>query len=149
MERLTMTSPDVFDPDIAVIGWAGRFPKARNIEEYWRNLRDGVELFDAAFFGFTPREAEVMDPQQRLFLECAWHALEHAGYDPETSRSRIGVYGGESLNTYWLNNLHSNHELKQSVGTHQIRLGNRLDNLATRVSYKMNLKGPSLAVQTS
>src|SRR6266705_1122018 len=120
---------------IAIIGLAGRFPKARTLDEFWQNLRAGVEtihflsdeeilaagqgaiareanyvnaasmledveLFDAAFFGYTPREAEIMDPQHRFFLECAWTALEAAGYDAAAYRGAIGVYGGASMSTY-------------------------------------------------
>src|SRR3984957_4929824 len=114
--------------DIAIIGMAGRFPGARNIGEFWRNLCAGVESirhfsvdeldetakgfagsanyvkaraiiegadeFDAAFFGINPREAELIDPQQRVFLECCWHAFEDAGYDPLSYRGVAGVYAG-------------------------------------------------------
>ncbi|MFC7801271.1 beta-ketoacyl synthase N-terminal-like domain-containing protein [Bacillus subtilis] len=110
-------------------------------------LKD-IDKFDAAFFGFTPREAEVMDPQQRLFLECCWEVLETAGYDPEKYLGRIGVYAGVFSSTY-LFNLYSNPSLYHSVGELNIRHGNEKDYLATRVSYKLNLKGPSVSVQTS
>src|SRR4028118_547421 len=65
-----------------------------------RGVLEGIDLFDASFFGFTPREAEIMDPQQRLFLECAWHALEGAGYNPEGYGGAIGVYAGCAASTY-------------------------------------------------
>jgi acyl transferase domain-containing protein len=168
--------------EVAVIGMAGRFPGAENIEEYWRNLRDGVEsltvlsgeelklvppeirrsphyvpvarmipdydLFDAAFFGVNPREADVMDPQQRLFLECAWTALEHAGYDPERYPGPVGVYAGARMNFY-LWNVYSNPALVRAVGDLASQIANEKDYLATRVSYKLNLGGPSLTVQSA
>src|SRR5262245_60636858 len=84
---------------------------------------DGVELFDAAFFGFSPREAEVMDPQHRQFLECAWEALEDAGYDSKSYRQSIGVYAGARTNTY-LFNLFSNREAVGSLGSFEVGLGN-------------------------
>src|SRR5690349_8204421 len=127
--------------EVAIIGIAGGYPKSKDLEEFWRHLRDGDELisffsdqellargadaallgdphfvkaageledterFDAAFFGFTPREAELMDPQQRLFLECAWQAFENAGYAPGRYDGLIGVYVGAVENTYLLCNL--------------------------------------------
>ncbi|MEH2082693.1 MAG: beta-ketoacyl synthase N-terminal-like domain-containing protein [Nostoc sp.] len=108
-----------------------------------------IEMFDAPFFGFTPREAEIMDPQHRLFLECAWEALENAGYNPETSEEFIGVYAGSSLSTYLLNNLISNNDLLKSLSGTIITSGNDKDHIPTRVSYKLNLKGPSLNVSTA
>jgi acyl transferase domain-containing protein/acyl carrier protein len=179
-----MNSTENFDNDIAIVGMSGRFPGARNIREFWQNLRDGVEsisfftdeelrragideetlsepgyvkaagaldrieLFDASFFGFNPREAEVLDPQQRIFLECAWESLEHAGYDPETYPGLIGVYAGASMSSY-LYNVYSNPEIVGLVGDFQVQLGNDKDNLPTSVSYKLNLKGPSIAIQTA
>ncbi|MDF5735722.1 MULTISPECIES: type I polyketide synthase [unclassified Nostoc] len=108
-----------------------------------------IEMFDAPFFGFTPSEAEVMDPQHRLFLECAWEALENAGYDSETYEELIGVYAGSNLSTYLLNNLISNHDLLKSLSGTIILCGNEKDHIPTRVSYKLNLKGPSLNVSTA
>lgn len=109
---------------------------------------DDVELFDASFFGFTPREAALTDPQHRFFLECAWEALEHAGYCGETSAGRIGVYAGASLNRYLLN-LYFNRQVRESAAGLQLLIGNRTDHLPTRVSYKLNLKGPSLNIQSA
>ncbi|WP_404791153.1 SDR family NAD(P)-dependent oxidoreductase [Altericista sp. CCNU0014] len=106
-----------------------------------------IESFDAAFFGFSPREAEIIDPQQRFFLEIAWEALEQAGYTAKTGGA-IGVFGGSSVNTYFLHHLFANRDLIQTVGADQIRIANRPDNLTTRTSYKLNLQGPSLNVQT-
>ncbi|MDF5721311.1 MAG: aminotransferase class III-fold pyridoxal phosphate-dependent enzyme [Rhizonema sp. PD37] len=111
-------------------------------------ILEDIELFDAAFFGYPPRQAEIMDPQHRLFLECASEALEAAGYNSQTYKGRISVYGGVSISSYFLSNLFSNPELLKSVGADQIRHSNRPDNLATRVAYKLNLKGSAITVQT-
>ncbi|HZI20318.1 MAG TPA: MupA/Atu3671 family FMN-dependent luciferase-like monooxygenase [Pyrinomonadaceae bacterium] len=170
---------------VAIIGMAGRFPRARGVEEFWRNLRDGVEavtsfteeellaegvgravladpgyvkakgvledveLFDAAFFGVTPREAEITDPQQRFFLECAWEALEDAGYDSEQYDGLIGLFGGASLNSYLLLNLMSGAGLIDPANVLQSSIPNRTDHLTTRAAYKLNLKGPAVTVQTA
>lgn len=109
---------------------------------------DDEDLFDAQFFGFTDRESELMDPQQRVFMECAWEALEEGGYDPETYPGRIGVYAGQSQNTYILNT-YSHTTITDSADLFQILIGNEKDHLPTRVSYKLNLKGPSINVQTA
>jgi polyketide synthase PksJ len=110
---------------------------------------DEVEWFDAAFFGYTPREAEILDPQHRLFLECAWEALERAGYDSARYSGRIGVYASAGLNTYLLNNLQSHPDLLHSAGGYQTFISNDKDFVPTRVSYKLNLRGPSVTVQTA
>jgi acyl transferase domain-containing protein/acyl carrier protein len=110
---------------------------------------EDAAMFDAQFFGFNPREAEVIDPQQRLFLEAAHEALEQAGYMSGAYDGRIGVYAGESMNTYFLNNLLTNPGLLESVGGYQIMTGNDKDYLPTRVAYKLNLKGPAINVQTA
>lgn len=114
-----------------------------------RAILSEPEYFDAAFFGFSPREAEIIDPQHRVFLECAWETLENAGYDPETYAGSIGVYAGSSMNTYLLDNLASNPDLLELIGEYQVMLGNDKDFLPTRVSYKLNLKGPSVNIQTA
>jgi amino acid adenylation domain-containing protein len=109
-----------------------------------------IEQFDAAFFDFSPKEAEVTDPQHRLFLECAWEALENAGYEAGTDEYSIGVYAGVGMNTYLLSNLYPNRErLSESVGSFQVLIENDKDFLPTRVSYKLNLTGPSINVQTA
>ncbi|NJM17636.1 MAG: acyltransferase domain-containing protein [Richelia sp. SM1_7_0] len=168
---------------IAIIGMAGRFPGASNVQSFWENLCNGVEslsileneellnagvplalinntnyvkaanilenidLFDAGFFDINPKEAELTDPQHRLFLECAWEALENAGYDSTKCESRIGVYAGASLNNYL------DFDVKKdglgSAESYQKLIGNDKDFLSTRVSYKLNLTGPSLTVQTA
>jgi acyl transferase domain-containing protein/acyl carrier protein len=114
-----------------------------------RGTLAGVELFDPGFFGFTPREAELLDPQHRLFLETAWLALENAGCDPDRFAGRAAVFGGSGSGTYLLHNLLPNRELLEKVGVLQAMLMNEGDFLTTRVSYKLNLKGPSVLVQTA
>ena len=171
--------------EIAVIGMAGRFPGARNLKEFRRNLREGVEsvtflndeellaagvspdhlrhphyvkaasllddveLFDASFFGYTAREAEILDPQQRLFLEDAWHALEDAGYAPMEYEGLIGVYAGAAWNTYLLSHLTTHPELFEAGGAFQVFIASDKDFMPTRVAYKFNLKGPGVIIQTS
>ncbi|HEX3529709.1 MAG TPA: thioester reductase domain-containing protein [Thermoanaerobaculia bacterium] len=171
--------------DVAVLGMAGRFPGAEDLDRLWDNLRRGVEtvsfftaaelatsgvdpalsshpsyvpargvvrdadLFDAAFFGFSPREARVLDPQQRLFLECAWEALENAACDPARAASAVGVYAGITQSTYLFRNLFANPEVMRTVSGLEIKLGNDKDFLATMVSYRLNLHGPSVNVSTA
>lgn len=172
--------------DIAVIGMAGRFPGAPDLDQFWHNLQNGVESvryftqeeliaagesqdllenpayvkacpvlanidqFDAGFFGFSPRDASIMDPQHRFFLETAWHAMENAGYNPETHGQSVGVFAGSGMNLYMMYHLISNPDLMESLGDFLVRhAGNDKDFLATRASYEMNLKGPSINVQTA
>ena len=170
--------------NIAIIGMSGRFPGARNVREFWRNLRDGVEsisffsdeelkasgisealyrrpdyvraravlddieMFDAAFFGYNPREAEFMDPQHRIFLECAWEALEDAGYDSDLYQGSIGVFAGAGPN-YYLLNIFSSPAHVEGAGNFLMQIANRGDYVPTRVSYKLNLTGPSINIQTA
>jgi len=171
---------------IAIIGMAGRFPGARNLEEYWRNLAAGVEsvkffteaellaagetpaalqdpnyvrawpvledidAFDAGFFGMSPRDAAVMDPQHRMYLQVAWAALEDAGYDVDGLTAPVGVFAANGMNTYMMFHLVTNQEVMDTVGEWLVRhTGNDMNFLATRVSYQMNLKGPSMNVQTA
>ena len=110
---------------------------------------DDIDLFDASFFDISPREAKIMEPQQRLFLECAWEALENAGYAPGTYEGSIGVYAGSGLNTYLLFNLSSSLNIESTRDRFQTFISNDKDFLATRVSYKLNLTGPSLTIQTA
>ncbi len=172
--------------DVAIVGMAGRFPGAKNIDAFWENLvagkesvtffsdedllregvnpallknpkyvraasiLDDVDIFDADFFGYSGLEAARLDPQSRLFLECAWEALECAGYAPFDYEGAIGVYASQSMNTYLLRNLHSQLALDEftlSYQNIQHVVTNLNDFLATRVSYKLNLKGPSIDVQ--
>ncbi|MEU3650019.1 SDR family NAD(P)-dependent oxidoreductase [Lentzea sp. NPDC034063] len=171
---------------IAIIGMAGRFPGARDVEEFWQNLCDGVESisffdrkelakssvdagisaspgyvaaagvledvgsFDAAFFGFSPREAELLDPQHRLFLETAWHAMESAGHAPGPDAGVVGVYAGTEMSSYLLQNLLANVDDGSGVvGHYDVMIGNTKDFMPLRVSYHLNLHGPSVCVQTA
>ncbi|MGW0880268.1 SDR family NAD(P)-dependent oxidoreductase [Streptomyces sp. NPDC002671] len=170
---------------IAVIGMAGRFPGAPDIETFWSNLEQGREgittfsdselladgvdpallerddyvrakgfledadQFDEGFFGYSPREAEILDPQHRVFLESAWQALESAGVDPHRFDGRIGVFAGAGFNSYLLFNLMNNQPVLDSAGLYQVLLSGDKDFLATRTSYKLDLKGPSVTVQTA
>jgi acyl transferase domain-containing protein/acyl carrier protein len=110
---------------------------------------EDIDLFDADFFDFSPREAAILDPQQRLFLECAWEVIEKAGYNPEIYPGLIGVYAGIGINSYLLNNLIYHRELLESVGEYQVILDSDKDFLPTRVAYKLNLKGPAINIQTA
>jgi acyl transferase domain-containing protein/acyl carrier protein len=179
-----VNSPSLNGSEIAIIGFAGRFPGAKTVSDFWNNLQNGVEsisfftdeellasgiesdilndpkfvkaraelddvdLFDAEFFSFNPREAEITDPQHRLFLECAWEALENAGYDSETYKGSIGVYAGSSLSGYLLN-VYLDPNLRNSIDPHQLAIAGDKDFLTTRVSYKLNLEGSSYTVQTA
>ncbi len=170
---------------VAVVGLAGRFPGARDLGDFWNNVRsgtdaletfsdadldaagvvpalrsnpqfvrrgtvlEGAELFDAGFFGLAPREAQIIDPQHRIFLECAWEALEHAGQSLDDREKSIGVYAGASMNTYLLAHILRDPALIESVGGYQLMLGNDKDFLCTRVSYKLDLHGPSMTIQTA
>ncbi|MGA9362364.1 MAG: type I polyketide synthase, partial [Mycobacterium sp.] len=118
-------------------------------------LLDGIDEFDADFFGFPPQSARVLDPQHRLFLQCAWHALEDAGCDPARFDGSIGVYGTSSPSGYLLHNLLSHRDpnavLAEGLNFDQFSLflQNDKDFLATRISHAFNLRGPSIAVQTA
>jgi acyl transferase domain-containing protein len=113
-----------------------------------RGVLASADLFDADFFGYSPREAEAMDPQQRVFLECAWEALENAGCDPASFPGLAGIWGGVAMNSYFLNLL-SQPGLIAALGPQQISLGNDKDFLCTRAAYKLGLEGPALTVQTA
>ncbi|MFP2895741.1 type I polyketide synthase, partial [Corallococcus sp. 4LFB] len=114
-----------------------------------RGTLGDTDQFDAAFFGMNPREAALMDPQHRVFLECAWEAMESAGYSPERQPGRVGVFGGMSMNTYLLSNLYSHLAHVASVESLQASIGNDKDSLTTEVAYRMDLKGPAVTVQSS
>lgn len=171
--------------EIAVIGLAGRFPGAKNVDEYWENLKKGketisffteeelrregtdeallknprfvkakgmlddVDLFDADFFDYTPKEAAMMDPQFRLFHECVWTALEDAGYDPFEYKGQIGLYTGAGINTEWVMRALQGAAQGEDSKTLEAAVLNMRDYLATMISYKLNLKGPSMVVQTA
>jgi acyl transferase domain-containing protein/acyl carrier protein len=129
---------------------AGVDPQALNYPGYVNaaGVLDDIELFDAGFFGFNARDAEITDPQHRLFLECSWEALEDGGYDPARFDGQIGVFGGMAASRYAFY-LYSNPELIATVGQMPVMLGTDKDHLTTRVSYKLNLKGPAVTVQTA
>src|SRR3569833_528701 len=110
---------------------------------------ENADHFDASFFGYSPREAQIIDPQQRVFLETAWEALENAGYITEPEGASIGVFAGWSSPACIIAQLLADPELVASVGGYQLMLGNDKDFLTTRVSYKLDLHGPSMAVQTA
>lgn len=118
---------------------------ARNYVKAGAVLED-IDLFDAAFFGLTPREAESMDPQHRIFLECAWEALEHAGYNPHVYQGRIGIYAGVGVNTYLSP---ASYDAASAADLFQLAVGNEKEHLATHTAYKLNLKGPGVSVSTA
>lgn len=177
---------------IAIVGMAGRFPGAKNIQEYWANLLAGKECitffsdeeleeteidykslkdnpdyvpargvindaksFDAQFFGFSPREAAITDPQHRVWLETVWQAFEDAGCNPYDYPGAIGVFAGSFNNTYLLNNLLRDQEKLEnyirlrSTESFQILSANDPTHLPTKTAYKFNLKGPAINVQTA
>jgi acyl transferase domain-containing protein len=110
---------------------------------------DEIEAFDSQFFGFTPREADVMDPQHRLFLECAWETLEDAGYDSERYSGSVAVFGGATYAGYLSHNVMRNARIVKSVGGRQAVYGCVPEYMVMRVSYKLNLRGPCYFVQTA
>ena len=181
---MASTMPRDTREPIAIVGMAGRFPGAADIEAFWRNLcdgresirtfgtdeldpsipaslrdhpayvrargtLDGVEYFDAAFFGISPLEAQLTDPQHRHFLECTWHALEHAGYVPESFAGRIGVYGGMYNASYLEHHVRAHPELVARLGALPVMLANEKDYLATRAAWKLGLEGPAVGVHTA
>jgi acyl transferase domain-containing protein/glutamate-1-semialdehyde aminotransferase len=143
VESTTFFSDAELDPNIdANLKQSPNYVKARGII-------DGADRFDAAFFGVSPREAEITDPQQRVFLEIAWAALENAGCDPNTFNGSIGVYAGTGNNTYFPNNIAGRSDVISRAGEFQVMVANEKDYIATRTSYKLNLKGPSVSIHTA
>lgn len=174
---------------VAIVGMAGRFPGAKNVDELWQNVRDGaesitffsdeellaagvsphvisdpnyvkaspvlsdLEKFDAFFFDYSAKEALYMDPQQRVFLECAWEALENAGYQAGSQEYTIGIYGGSSISLYLLNDIiHGNQVYAGHMTSSKesaVFGGNVPESLTTRVAYKLNLTGPAVHVSTA
>lgn len=111
---------------------------------------EGFETFDAEFFGFSPKEAAIMDPQHRQFLEVAWQALENAGHPPEKTPGPVGVFAGCGMGSYFYFNICSNPDMVDNVGMFLLRhTGNDKDFLATRLSHVLDLKGPSVNMQTA
>jgi len=175
---------ETVEDGIAVIGMAGRFPGANNVDEFWKNIVEGKETisffkkheldnavpdedkndenyvavrgiiedadkFDAPFFNINPRLAEVTDPQQRIFLQVAWEAIENAGYAPDKYNGLIGVFAGMGNNTYFPNNVFHNKEAINRVGSFQTMTANEKDYIATRIAYEFNTKGPAVSVHTA
>ena len=181
-----MTGSDMAETDIAIIGMAGHFPGAPDVDVLWERVArgddcltdldpaeliragvpsrvvrggeyvlrtgriDGVDEFDPEFFGIGRRDAAVMDPQHRHFIECAWEALESAAHTPERFDGSIGVFAGSGMNTYLLHNLLTNPSLVEQLGWFLMRhTGNDKDFLTTTLSYRLDLRGPSVNVQTA
>src|SRR5690606_7573303 len=141
---LRLTTQELLDAgeDAQTIAGKNYIPVAAFLEQ--------MEYFDADFFGFSPKEAAILDPQHRHFLECAWEALEDAGHPPEKFEGRVGVFAGCGMGSYFYFNLCTNPDLVDSVGMFLLRhTGNDKDFLPTRLSYLLNLQGPALGVQTA
>ncbi|MCY1044450.1 amino acid adenylation domain-containing protein [Corallococcus sp. bb12-1] len=171
---------------IAIIGRAGRFPGAPDLEALWSLLVEGreglsrfsreellaagedpklveqpayvrasgiledAEFFDAGFFGYSTQDARLMDPQLRLFLECAWEALESAGYDPKRLSEKAGIFAGAGVPRYWLEQVASRYRtLSVASESYRSILGNPWQFLATTTAYQLGLRGPALTVQTA
>ncbi len=184
-QHMDATADDRTAAPVAIVGMAGRFPGARNLEEFWLALSEGedcfstlgdeelraagveehhladphyvrrvplledADRFDAAFFGMTPREAAMRDPQQRLFLELAHTALEDAGYDAFAVPGTVGVYGGAASNRYAEYNIRANKELAARAGALSLDIYNNNDYVASTASYRLGLTGPALSVATA
>jgi amino acid adenylation domain-containing protein len=183
--NITVSEMEENGLEIAVISMVCRFPGARNVDEFWQNLRNGVEslshfsedelatvgidanllrepdfvkvrgvvegieIFDASFFGCNPREAELLDPQYRLFLEGAWETLEQAGYNPEAYKGLLGVYAGSANNHYLFANLVPHYGAKVLQENAQMMMANDREYLTSRIAYKLGLRGPAVTVQSA
>lgn len=142
-EAITFFSDAELDPSIpAETKNDPRYVKARGII-------DKADEFDAEFFGFNPRSAELLDPQQRIFLEIAWEALENSGYLPQKYAGSVGVFAGCGYNTYFTNNVLANPDLVDKTGHFNVRLLNEKDYIATRTAYQLNLNGPAVAIYSA
>lgn len=184
IEKQTLAESSSFE-GVAVVGLAGRFPQAANVEQFWANLVAGKDCFtectveqlieegvprevaersdyvrrcyeiadpagfDARLFKYSPSEAELIDPQQRILLECAWEALESAGHDPHRFSGLLGVWAGSGVNNYFLKNILARPGTFEEVADLQTLLGNDKDYLASRIAYKLGLRGPAVVVQTA
>jgi amino acid adenylation domain-containing protein len=171
--------------EIAIIGMSARVPGAKDLDAFWRMLREGiegvrllnddelrragvdpaniadpnyvkavaamddVEGFDANFFGMLRREVELMDPQHRAILEGAWTALEHAGYTSDQTELRIGVFAGVARDAYFTSNLLTHPNISAMAGDYSLMIGNEKDFPATRVAYRLDLRGPAVNIQTA
>ncbi|GAB3992308.1 hypothetical protein GCM10028807_25110 [Spirosoma daeguense] len=114
-----------------------------------RGVIDHANQFDATFFGLSPKVAQLMDPQQRVFLEIAWETLEQTGYLPQHYKGRVGVFAGCGNNTYYLNNVLQNTDLVNQIGAFQVMTLNEKDYIASRTAYQLNLKGPAVSVYSA
>jgi acyl transferase domain-containing protein len=143
VESITTFRPDEIDPAVPF--------EERSHPNYGRSrgVLEDADKFDAEFFRINPREAKLIDPQQRVFLEVAYEALQDAGYDPDRFPGEIGVYGGIGDNYYHIHNVLDKKDLIQKVGSLAANVGNMKDYVATRVSYKLNLRGPSISLNTA
>ncbi|MEO6499939.1 MAG: polyketide synthase, partial [Mucilaginibacter sp.] len=114
-----------------------------------RGIIDNADKFDAAFFDLNPKLAELMDPQQRIFLEIAWEVLEKTGHLPEKYNGTIGVYAGTGNNSYYYHNVHAHPELIDLFGGFQVSTVNEKDYVSSRTAYQLNLKGPAVSVYSA
>jgi phthiocerol/phenolphthiocerol synthesis type-I polyketide synthase E len=170
-----MSAAEAETTDIAIIGMQCRFPGADNVDAYWSLLTEkregarvldsldpepnlvrneaaveGIDLFDAKFFGYTPAEAAMIDPQQRVFLECAYHVFEQAGYDPDRYPGLVGVYAGSGQSNYFITNVLPHLGISPcSAEALPAGFANTPSSLPSRVSYHLNLTGPSIALNTA
>ncbi|WP_165482873.1 condensation domain-containing protein, partial [Legionella gratiana] len=177
--------PSLKQDDIAIIGMAGRFPGADDLETFWSNLQSGkegityysreelleqgldpslvdhpnyvkaqcklsdIKCFDAEFFGYTASEAEIMDPQHRLLMQCAWHALEDANYNPHHYAGDIGLFAGCGQNNYFSDHVLPNQTQDDLSRQFQLMIHQQANFLCTKIAYKLNLTGPAITVQTA
>jgi amino acid adenylation domain-containing protein len=142
-ESIRFFGRDELDPAIG--------PAERNDPDYVaaRGVIDSCDLFDAGFFGMSPREAELTDPQQRLFLELCWECMERGGYVPDGQRAPVGIFAGMHNATYFQKQLARQPERVARFGAFQVMLGNEKDYLALRVAHKLDLTGPAIGVNTA
>ncbi len=114
-----------------------------------RGIINNIESFDAGFFNYLPSEAQIMDPQVRIFFEIVWESLEKAGYMPGVQERKIGLFAGKGYNTYYANNILGRDDQNETIDSFQAKLLNDKDFFSTQVSYKLNLTGPSINVNTA
>jgi amino acid adenylation domain-containing protein len=143
VESISFFGPGELDPAVPPeLARAAGYVPARGI------LRD-AESFDAGFFGITPKEASLMDPQQRVLFEVAWEALESAGYVPEKFEGAVGVFAGKYNDTYFSENVSTRPDLIEEVGAFHVMIANEKDYVATRIAHRFDLRGPAVSVHTA
>lgn len=142
-ESITFFTPDELDPAISAV--------ERNDPGYVaaRGIVEDADQFDASFFGMSPREAELTDPQQRVFMELCWECMERGGYVPDGQDVPVGIFGGMHNATYYQKHISARPDLIEKLGAFQVMLGNEKDYLATRVAHKLNLTGPAISLNTA